>query len=266
MTRSYRAAAIAMTFATWVEAELLARQARAVAPARDQVVVSGDLPDVPHIEPHLALDPKNPTHLLVTSIMFRREDAEGLCTSSVSFDAGVTWRRSRLLKSEPRIPGGDPWVAFDRDGTAYLSCLHAARSPAGTPSSRVGVYRSEDGGITWSGPVFIPGMPAEKLASQRSCPRLPGNTLRRTDVTTRDIARRWTEGGDYHGWSQLRTDDFTRCGPTAVPVPFNCGLRRSRRIRIRQSARRQNRTRKKRVLRARLASRRFYDRAQPHVQ
>jgi hypothetical protein len=123
-----------------------------------RVAVSSDLPDAPHVEPRLALDPTNAQHLLIGAMAFRRDGGgDSECAPLVSFDAGATWRRSVLPKREGITGGGDPWVAFDRAGTAFFSCLHGARTEAGERTSGIGVYRSTDGGVTWTGPAMLPG-------------------------------------------------------------------------------------------------------------
>ena len=123
-----------------------------------RAVASADMSNSPHVEPRLAIDPKNPQHLLIGAMLFRRDGGgDSECTPLVSFDAGATWRRGSLPKREGVTGGGDPWVVFDVSGTAFLSCLHGARTETGERTSGVGVYRSADGGISWSGPTMLPG-------------------------------------------------------------------------------------------------------------
>ena len=123
-----------------------------------RAIPSADMSNSPHVEPRLAIDPKNPQHLLIGAMLFRRDGGgDSECTPLVSFDAGATWRRGALPKREGVTGGGDPWVVFDSSGTAFLSCLHGARTETGERTSGVGVYRSADGGITWNGPTMLPG-------------------------------------------------------------------------------------------------------------
>jgi hypothetical protein len=132
-------------------------QASGVA-VRQRVVASADLPDAPHVEPRLAIDPNDPKRLVIGAMLFRRDGGgDSECSALASFDGGLTWRRGVLPKRAGITGGGDPWVAFDSRGRAYLSCLHGARTEAGERTSGAGVYRSDDGGVSWSGPTMLPG-------------------------------------------------------------------------------------------------------------
>jgi hypothetical protein len=67
------------------------------------------------------------------------------CAVFASLNGGATWRRHDL-----GLTGcADPWVAVLRDGTAALSVLEGEDSLL--------VYRSADGGVTWSEPVNLGG-------------------------------------------------------------------------------------------------------------
>lgn len=104
------------------------------------VLVSGDLPDAPLAEAHLAVSPIEPGRMLAAAIIGGYTD----CALFASDDGGGNWSRVEI----PRIEGcGDPWVAFGPAGSAYLALL---------PSAAV-VLRSPDGGRTWNGPDTVPG-------------------------------------------------------------------------------------------------------------
>ena len=109
------------------------------------VLMSGDRPQTPLAEPHLAINPKDANHLVVASIVagFR-----GVALF-VSFDGGDSWQSVRLKGLHDLTGFGDPWVTFDQKGIVYLVGL-------GRPSNAL-VWRSGDGGLTWSQPTAIPG-------------------------------------------------------------------------------------------------------------
>jgi hypothetical protein len=142
-----------------------------------RAIASSDMPDSPHVEPRLAIDPKNARHLLIGAMLFRRNGGgDSECSPMVSFDAGATWRRAALPKRDGVTGGGDPWVAFDQTGTAYLSCLHGARTESGERTSGVGIYRSDDGGITWAGPAMLPGRAYDRPVLVVGAPHKAGQT------------------------------------------------------------------------------------------
>jgi len=99
----------------------------------------------PLIEPHLAVDPADGKHLLAASIVLTKPDiSQTDCASFVSFDTGATWSHRTLGLSDC----ADVWTAFASDGSALLSVLGAGA---------LLVYRSGDGGRTWSKPLAFDG-------------------------------------------------------------------------------------------------------------
>ncbi len=109
---------------------------------RHHGIVSVDAPTTDHAEPWLAIDPANPARAVAVAL------AGGF--QSVAYataDTGKTWRRaSREGDDRREFPGGDPVVAFDTEGTAYLATI-----------SPFQVWRSLDGGFSWLAPAVVPG-------------------------------------------------------------------------------------------------------------
>jgi len=113
------------------------------------------------VEPSLAVNPANPSHLLAMWQQDRWSNgsARGL-VSAVSFDGGATWTRQAMAFS--RCGGGtaanggdydratDPWVSFGPDGTAWAMSL----STTG-PDNAMLVSRSSDGGRSWGNAVAL---------------------------------------------------------------------------------------------------------------
>jgi hypothetical protein len=133
----------------------------------DGAAVTGTLYPNAEVEPSLAVDPLDPTHLLAAWQQDRRSDggSHGL-VSAASFDGGHTW--SRALPQVARCAGGsgangadyerasDPWVTFASDGTAYLLALSFSGATfAGGSSSAMLVVRSTDGGASWGPPTAL---------------------------------------------------------------------------------------------------------------
>lgn len=117
------------------------------------------------VEPHLAVHPANPDHLVAAWQQDRWSNggAEGL-VAGVSLDGGLTWTLSPIPFS--RCAGGgapdgdyeratDPWVSFSSDG-AVVHAIGLALDGS-TARRAIVASRSTDGGLTWS--------PAQALAT-----------------------------------------------------------------------------------------------------
>jgi BNR repeat protein len=119
------------------------------------------------VEPMLAVDPTNASHLVGVWQQDRwfNGGARGLRTG-VSFDGGRSWSLSQAAFS--RCSGGtpanggdfarasDPWVTMAADGTAYqiaISFNGGTLLPGG--NNAVLVSRSSDGGLTWGNPITL---------------------------------------------------------------------------------------------------------------
>jgi hypothetical protein len=119
------------------------------------------------VEPHLAVDPRDPNHLVAAWQQDRWSSgsARGL-VAAMSLDGGATWTASQAPFSH--CTGGtagnggdflratDPWVAFSPDGTAYQMglALTGGTFAAGSVNA-MKVSRSTDGGRTWSNPTSL---------------------------------------------------------------------------------------------------------------
>ncbi len=106
-------------------------------------IISSDGPRADHAEAWVAVDPENPARAVVVSIVGPGDESVAYATA----DGGKTWKRgSHDGPDANRFPGLDPVVVFSSGGTAYLGTVSPFR-----------VWRSQDGGITWTGPVVVPG-------------------------------------------------------------------------------------------------------------
>jgi len=115
------------------------------------------------VEPHLAVDPADPRHLVGAWQQDRWQGggANGIATG-VSHDGGLTWAATgaSFTFCSGALPGAgydrasDPWVSFAPDGTVHQVALAFDDSWHGSRQA-IAVSRSADGGATWSHPVAV---------------------------------------------------------------------------------------------------------------
>ena len=135
--------------------------------AQQQALGSTNFPDA-EVEPMIAVDPTNPSHLVGSMQQDRWNDggSNGL-TNVVSTNGGASWT---LAATQPAfsICGGatsgsagffnratDPWVSFSADGQVVYSISDSfnANGPGFGGASAIIVSRSLDGGSHWQAPV-----------------------------------------------------------------------------------------------------------------
>jgi hypothetical protein len=109
-------------------------------------------------EPQIAVDPTDPEHIVLGTIDY---NFPGMSTYT-SFDGGETWDGPNQVRyfREDFTAAGDPVLAFDRDGTVYMTSISLGfeefRIGSLLSSSEVSsmvVSKSTDGGLTWSDAV-----------------------------------------------------------------------------------------------------------------
>jgi hypothetical protein len=119
------------------------------------------------VEPHGAVNPRNPSNLVATWQQDRWSDGGARALPvSWSRDGGRTWSipgptdgpRVNLCSGGTPANGGDyerasdPWVSFAPNGDLYHSSVAFNRS---NRRNAVLVSKSTDGGMTWSDPVAV---------------------------------------------------------------------------------------------------------------
>ena len=163
--------------------------AAALVPFRDpsakfsrNILISEDFSGFPYqTEPHLAVDPKDPEHLIVGMIDFNFPSL----TTYVSIDGGAIWEGPFQVRfpRQDLASAGDPVVGFDREGNAFYGfiSLDVEEFTIGpligsAVVSSISVARSEDAGFNWGDP--IPSSRSQ-LSCQRTSPagepRIRGN-------------------------------------------------------------------------------------------
>jgi hypothetical protein len=128
---------------------------------------SVNYPDA-EVEPHVTVDPTNPTHLVAMFQQDRWNDGgSNGDVVVVSNNGGASWH---LASSQPKFticqgatsgsPGffdrtTDPWLSFSSDGNIVYAIADSfnANGPAFGGASAILVSRSLDGGETWQTPV-----------------------------------------------------------------------------------------------------------------
>jgi hypothetical protein len=111
------------------------------------VHVSADAPGTRHVEPVLAVNPRNPRNLIAAVMVLGERGGVAVYASQ---DGGHTWKRAANGPlARPLFGDGhqDPVVAFDPEGNAYL----------GTLGDQLAVWKSSDGGQAWAEPAVVPG-------------------------------------------------------------------------------------------------------------
>jgi hypothetical protein len=109
------------------------------------------------VEPHLAVDPRKPRHLVAAWQQDRFPTGGALSNVTASSrNGGRSWRQT-LVPGVSQCTGGDyewasdPWLAVGPEGNAYLASLPGT---PGIPAPAMIVNRSTNGGRSWSEPVF----------------------------------------------------------------------------------------------------------------
>lgn len=115
---------------------------KTIIEAGENRLVNAGGSDAPWLEPHLAIDPKNPMHLIAGAIVATKPDlSETNCAVFTSFDEGLNWSRHDFRFKSCY----DPWVIITEKGTAIFTAIDIGKVGNGLV-----IIRSVDGGRTWS--------------------------------------------------------------------------------------------------------------------
>jgi hypothetical protein len=208
-------------------------RARAVGGRKAANVRVSNDGNVGHAEPCLAVNPRDPCNLLAAC-----ELASGPLAAYASFDGGLTWRSNGPLPMPVGSPeGGNVSADFDGAGHGLVCGLVAAPGSPKGAARGVYVWRTDDGGRTFTAPVAVTGYsPLDRpwLATERQRPGAvhvvwtagyrPGNT------TAVGYARS-TDGGLTFGAPRTIAsvtsglgDAMVACGPPGgVYVMYGAG-------------------------------------------
>ena len=123
-------------------------------------------------EPSIAVDPNNPNRIAIGWRQFDTINSNFRQAGvAYSTDGGQTWSASTLDPGQFR---SDPVLDFDADGNFYYSSLSALDS--------VEMFKSTDGGATWSNPVPAFGGDKQWIAVDRTSGPGRGNIYQHWNV------------------------------------------------------------------------------------
>ena len=163
------------------------------------LLISRDFSNTPlQTEPHLAVNPNDPDHIVVGTIDYNFPAV----SAYVSLNGGVSWEGPFQVPFllDDRVSGGDPVITFDRDGNVYYTMISIgvdefAVGPLQLADlvSSMAVAISRDGGYTWQ----------ETVSAARSEVRLenqqidPSGRLR-GEIIAGFLDKPWTAIGRHH--------------------------------------------------------------------
>jgi hypothetical protein len=139
---------------------LLAAALAAQPPAQQpRIVVEPDViasrdGNAPHVETHLAANPRNRRNLIGAAISHARPDGTPASKVYYTTDGGRTWS-DVSFPEQVQWGGGDPQVAFTEAGTGIFATLTTGLDDFERTRALLHVYRSEDGGATWARPAML---------------------------------------------------------------------------------------------------------------
>jgi Neuraminidase (sialidase) len=108
--------------------------------------------NIPNNEPHIAVDPANPQHMVASS-----NDYDSCCDEYyTTFDGGKTWSTGNM-SAQAHATGSDPVTSFDvKSGIVIHASLNYFFTRNGeTKNGDVVVSRSNDGGLNWNNPIVV---------------------------------------------------------------------------------------------------------------
>ena len=178
----------------------------------------------------IVADPTNPMNLLATGILLNRANHSkgGAETRGYySSDGGYSWR-TIAFPELAAARSGDPLVAYSRTGTALFVALSILDKKNG-----MFVWRSEDGGTSWSRPNYVYLVDHPQIVVDHSKGRFAGNVYINAMYSSGDGRRiknigMFRSSDDGRSWfgpvSIASTDGIPGAGVnTTTPVVFSDG-------------------------------------------
>jgi hypothetical protein len=170
-------------------------------------------------EEQIAINPTDPDNMVAVWRDFRLGYRQ--VAWAYTFDGGITWTEGGLFQ-EPNYPyQSDPGITVDAEGNFYAVILSFYSTSS---ENGLYVYKSTDGGITWSAPMEVVNQypdafeDKELIACDRTDSPHAGNlyvTWTRFSWVTQIMLRRSTNGGLTWGPTVPVSDGFT----VQFPIP-----------------------------------------------
>ena len=173
-------------------------------------------------ESSVAINPNNPNQIVAASKKFANiHTYDFTLATEYSTDGGQTWQASPALA----LPAGatvmtDPTLAWDDSNNVFLVGLTGYNPPTWNTIGIV-IYKSTDGGITWSAPNPIHNSPNDdkQWVAGDSYPTSPyqGNVYAVWDNNAIAFARTTNHGATWTGTSGAAAGDLIAPGNTVYP-------------------------------------------------
>ena len=111
-------------------------------------------------ESAVAVNPSNPLNIVGASKRFNNPQTYDFTLATyASFDGGISWTEAALELEAGWGGISDPILAWDNSGNVYLVTLPFP--PGASTQIGIAVYRSSDGGRSWSSPDLIHTSPGD---------------------------------------------------------------------------------------------------------
>lgn len=116
--------------------------------------VTTDDPTGVYVEPTIAVDPSDPSRMVIAAIHLRDphsdrwQDRQTIAVFS-SRDGGRSWPRRELQTLPPAWFAGDPWLAWGAGSDVYLVAVAGESLIEAGALQYTALFRSPDGGLTW---------------------------------------------------------------------------------------------------------------------
>jgi hypothetical protein len=163
----------------------------------------------PQNEVSVAINPNDGWNLIASANDYRGYpglQGDGWCGVYSTLDSGRTWLEQLVPRTGPLTQvtvSGDPSVAFDADGSAYVTCLGFSRTAS---DNVLTVTKSTDRGRTWGTAALVEGTTANVFHDK------PYIAVDRTSGPRRNFV--------YVTWTRFISGPG-ECGGYAAPIYFS---------------------------------------------